>query len=81
MTKAETTILRRVQEVNDRGGLKGLCTDPHASNFTAHEHRFVKRLYEAGEILWVDYNPKLGAGWILKGRNPLNPIENIVSRA
>ena len=81
MTRSEATILRRVQEVNDRGGLKGLLTDPKDTNFSDYEHRFVKRLYDAGEILWVDYNPKLGAGWILKGRNPLDPVENIVSRA
>jgi hypothetical protein len=81
MTNAEVEILRRVREANNLGGLKGLSTNPQDPKFSDKEHRFVKRLYDVGEILWVDYAPKLGSGWILKGRNPLNPVENIVSRA
>ena len=81
MTKSEAEVIRKVREANDAGGLKGLGTTPTAPTFYLQEYRFVRRLYESGEILWVDYTDRLGAGWILKGRNPLNPVENIVSHA
>lgn len=81
MTKSEAEILRRVREANDSGALKGLGTNPTESTFCSREFRFIKHLYDSGQILWVDYTVGLGAGWILKGRNPLNPVENIVSHA
>lgn len=79
MTKAELEILRKIREANDMGAVKGLGVQPTDPDFSSKEHRFIKRLYDAGEILWSGYTYKLGAGWILKGRNPLNPVENIVS--
>jgi hypothetical protein len=81
MTKYETGTLILVRKINDLGGLMNLGTNPTDSTFHSKECRFVKSLYEAGEIFWVGHTDRLGSGWILKGRNPLNPVENITSRA
>lgn len=76
MTKTEQSILARVRDVNDRGALRGLGVSPHDAHYVSPQWRFVRRLCEAGQIRYVDWTPKLGAGWLLAGRNPLDPKED-----
>ena len=77
MTKSEQKILDKVRYCNEQGALAGLYTSPEefqtpegsplpTGRSSAHkDFRFVKRLYEAGKIVWNPHHPKLGAGWTL----------------
>lgn len=76
-TKTEQGILDRVQSVNDRGSLAGLDTSPDESKYNLHAFRFVKRLADAGLIVWIEWGPVLGAGWLLAGRDPKMPTQPI----
>lgn len=67
MTKTESTILNRVSGINSQGGLAGLGTSPEDSDFGSKQHRFVKRLYESGALVWVGYTKDLGSGWAVAG--------------
>jgi hypothetical protein len=71
-TKAETKILALVRKSNDMGYLAGLYVAPEDKRYaTDREFRFVKRLHESGEIVWVPYSPQFGAGWALKEKASL----------
>lgn len=59
MTKAEETILARVRAINEAGKLAWLGTSPNDPNFAFPDARFIKRLYEAGLLVWYPYGP----GW------------------
>ena len=63
-TKKEDAILARVGDVNSRMTLCGLA-EPAKPDFHSKENRFVKRLAEAGLIVFVEYTPKYGSGWAL----------------
>jgi len=73
MTKYEQVILAKVRRANEEGWLAGLPThasavSPDALRSTCYgRFRFVKRLYEAGAILWLDYTKTggFGRGWVL----------------
>lgn len=73
MTKSEQKILTRVAGINDKGALAGLGTKPTSSDYQLPAHRFVKRLADAGKIMWVEWTPELGAGWAIADRDPKNP--------
>jgi type 1 glutamine amidotransferase len=64
-TKAEAKILATVKRCNDMGALAGLVVDPEHASYNTYKFRFVKRLAEKGEIVWVPWTPELGAGWVL----------------
>ena len=65
MTKTEQTILDKVGHINKAGALCGLGVSPQDPKYNNREFRFVKRLADAGKIVWVPYNAKHGAGWAL----------------
>lgn len=76
-TKTEQGILDRVQSVNDRGSLAGLSVAPDEPQYSLPAFRFVKRLADAGLIVWIEWGPVLGAGWLLAGRDPKMPTQPI----
>ena len=63
MTKTETEIVENVKRVNEQGCLCRLGVDPYEPAFIHRVNRFVKRLYDSGEIVWVTWTNKHGAGW------------------
>lgn len=65
MTKTEENILVRVRDINGRGALAGLGTSPTNTEYKNPEFRFVKRLADAGLIVWVPWTSKYGAGWAI----------------
>jgi hypothetical protein len=65
MTKSEEKILDGIRRAHAINGLRGLGTSPADANWNDNEHRFVRRLYEAGKIVWVPYSSQHGAGWAL----------------
>ncbi len=71
VTKSEQRILDKVRHCNELGALAGLYVSPEqfqepSMASSAHkDFRFVKRLYDAGKIVWHPYHTKLGAGWAL----------------
>jgi hypothetical protein len=73
MTKSELKILERVRRRNDAGALCGLGVSPGDECLDHRSWRFEKRLIDGGHIHWVPFTPKLGAGWILAGRDSTNP--------
>ncbi len=64
MTKSEENILALVRKCNEFGALAGLSVSPGELAFTKKEFRFVKRLYDAEQILWLETKVH-GAGWLL----------------
>ncbi len=65
-TKAEQKILDNVEFANSRGALAGHGTDPEDPKYTDRANRFIKRLADAGLIVWMPYSDKFGAGWAMK---------------
>ena len=68
MTKTEEKILSCVKDANKFGYLAGLVASPNDPSYHTRQYRFVKRLHEAGKIVWVDWTPKMGSGWALPGK-------------
>jgi hypothetical protein len=64
LTKTEEAVLAKVRDANSRGALLGLGTSPTAANYSTKEKRFVKRLADAGILVWV-WTREHGAGWAL----------------
>lgn len=62
-TKTEEALLARVAMNNRVGALSGLATSPKDASWSDAKHRFIRRLYEAGLLLWVPWTAALGAGW------------------
>lgn len=65
LTKSELEILDTVKTANRQGALAGLGTTPKEDSFQSKRYRFVKRLFDAGSIVYVEYTGKYGAGWAL----------------
>jgi len=65
-TKAEQAILVKVRTANEAGALAGLSTAPGEANFGAHAFRFLRRLNDRGELVWMPRSTKFGAGWALR---------------
>ena len=66
MTKTEEKILAKVRTANEAGALAGLATSPEDADFQADEHRFIRRLNDRGELVWMPWSEKFGAGWALR---------------
>lgn len=65
MTQAKTKIIATVTKANSVGALSGLRVMPSDANYSGREFRFVKRLADAGAIVWVEWTKKFGAGWAM----------------
>lgn len=65
-TKAEADILAKVRAANQAGALCGLSTAPGEANFGDQKFRFLRRLNDLGELAWMPFSRRFGAGWALR---------------
>lgn len=66
MTKAEAQTLARIRAHNDEGRLAWLGTSPDDPNFAFPDSRWLKRLFEAGLVVWFPHTPEYGSGWAIR---------------
>lgn len=66
MTKTEQALLAKVRAANMLGALAGLSTSPESSNFETPKNRFIRRLHTRGDLVWMPFSVKFGAGWVVR---------------
>ncbi len=66
LTKTEQNILGTIGFTNGRFALAAVGTNPNSANYYDRANRFIKRLADAGLIVWMPYSDKFGAGWALR---------------